>query len=92
MRPGAPFKPCSVWHELQSPEGGDFDIARTLPPATTFTLIGVVKLSAPSSRAKFPLGPTGSEIVFPVASTMTTSAPDIDPLAPKHPSGSCTVG
>jgi hypothetical protein len=40
MRPGAPFAPCSVWHELQSPAVTAPDIARVFVPSVTFAVNG----------------------------------------------------
>src|ERR1051326_1738704 len=85
IRPGARLAPSWVWQLLQSPVGGDADIARRLPPAVTATWIGA---GSAASEKKLPAALTDSLVTAPVASVTSTVAV----VAPKHSSGSWPVG
>src|SRR5215467_7187869 len=85
IRPGAVLAPSWVWQLLQSPLGGEADIARRLPPATTATWIGS---GSASSEKKLPAALTGRLVTAPVASVTSTAAV----VAPLQSSGSWPVG
>src|SRR4051812_26530033 len=67
MRPGAPFAPSCVWHELQSPVGAAPVIARSRPPALATILKGA--LSVPV-KLKFPAAFETIDAFLPLASVM----------------------
>lgn len=46
MRPGAPFAPWAVWHELQLPSVCMSAIAFVAPPTTTFAEYGALNVGA----------------------------------------------
>ena len=85
IRPGAPFAPAVVWHELQSPDVSEPDIARVPFVDVTFTVNGAATF-VPEEKLPTLFAVSVSTALF--ASVTTTL---IAPM-PSQSFGSCAVG